>query len=167
MAQSEKRLLPFIKLNLLKNNGFVLIITFQKKQLKSYFKKAAHSRESTGSVLLGLIETRVDVAILRLGFAKTIYAARQYIAHGHFSINNQRVFTPSHQVKLNTEIAVTDKAKKHPQIIEALAASQEKTTPEYYTVNKVQMSGHLNEIPEREKIPTTVNEQLVVEYYSR
>ncbi len=165
---SERKKNPSVyKTQLLEKQRLKFTYNISEKQLKAYFKKTTHSHKSTGSVLLGLIEMRADVAVFRLGFAKTIYAARQYVTHGHFMINNVRIFTPSHNIKVGAEIAVTEKSKNHPQILASLTESQDQPIPKYYSVNKVQMSGTLNQIPERELVPVPVNEQLIVEYYSR
>jgi ribosomal 50S subunit-recycling heat shock protein len=102
------------------------------KQMRSYYAKASHSHESTGTVLLSYLETRADAAIYRMGFARTIYAARQYIAHGHFNINGNRIFTPSHLLKVGDVISVQEKSKNHPQLIEALTHSGGIQVPEYY-----------------------------------
>ncbi len=137
------------------------------KQMRGYYARAAHSHESTGTVLLSLLETRVDAAIFRLGFAKTIYAARQYIAHGHFSVNGRRVFTPSHPLKVGDVVSVNEKSKAHPQIVEALTHSGGVMIPEYYEINKVKMEGKLLAKPLREQIPVKLIEQHVVEFYSK
>ena len=137
------------------------------KQLEDYFKKAAHSQENTGDVLLQILESRADSAVLRMGFAKTIYAARQYVTHGHFNINGKRTKTPSQRLKAGDVISVREKSKLHPQIVDSLTNSQDIQIPEYYELNKVQMEGKFAKTPVRDLIPVIINEQLVVEYYSR
>src|SRR5690606_28093155 len=101
-------------------------------QLRAYYTRATQSHESTGTALLGLLETRADAALYRMGFARTIYAARQYVAHGHFSINGRRIYTASHPLKVGDVITVNEKSKGHPQITDALTHSGSVVVPEYY-----------------------------------
>jgi small subunit ribosomal protein S4 len=155
------------KLQLLEKQRLKATYNVSEKQMRTYYAKASHSHESTGTVLLSYLETRADAAIFRMGFARTIYAARQYVAHGHFSINGKRIFTPSHQLKVGDVIAVQEKSKNHPQLIEALTHSGGIQVPEYYEINKVKMEGKLIAKPIREQIPVKLAEQHVVEYYSR
>jgi small subunit ribosomal protein S4 len=136
-------------------------------QLRAYYERATHSHESTGTALLAFLETRADAALYRMGFARTIYAARQYVGHGHFSINGRRIHTASHPVKVGDVIAVVEKSKTHPQIIDALTHSGSVVVPEYYEVNKVKMEGKLIAKPLRDQIPVKLTEQHIVEYYSR
>ena len=155
------------KTQLLEKQRLRATYNVSEKQMRSYYEKAAHSHESTGTVLLSFLETRVDAAIFRLGFAKTIYAARHYIAHGHFSINGRRVFTPSHQLKVGDVVSVNEKSKTHPQIVEALTHPGGAMIPEYYEINKVKMEGKLLAKPIREQIPVKLIEQHIVEFYSK
>ncbi len=155
------------KMQLLEKQRLRATYYVSEKQLRHYYESAAHSHESTGEALLRHLETRADAAIFRLGFARTIYAARQYIGHGHFSINGRRIFTPSHKLKVGDVISVNEKSKSHPQIIEALTGSAGVMVPEYYEINKVKMEGKLIAKPLRDQIPVKLSEQHVVEYYSK
>jgi small subunit ribosomal protein S4 len=155
------------KLQLLEKQRLKAVYNVSEKQMRLYYAKAAHSHESTGTVLLSYLETRADAAIFRMGFAKTIYAARQYVAHGHFAINGKRILTPSHQLRIGDVISITEKSKTHPQIIESLTHSGGVQVPEYYEINKVKMEGKLIAKPLREQIPIKLVEQHVVEYYSK
>ncbi len=137
------------------------------KQLRAYFDEAQRSTQNTGDVLLRILESRVDAAVYRMGFAKTIYAARQYVSHGHFEINGTRTKVPSQRLKPGAIVSVREKSKAHPQMVEALTHSASVEIPEYFEINKVQMNGKFVAQPERAQIPITLNEQLVVEYYSR
>lgn len=112
-----------------------------------------------------LLETRLDALVFRMGFARTIFAARQYVAHGHFAVNNVRSFSPSRIVKAGDVISVRDRSKNHVQIKEALDSAPE--APQYLSVDKTKMEGTLVSNPLREQIPVKLAEQLVVEYYSR
>lgn len=155
------------KLQLLEKQRLKATYNVSEKQLKGYYDKATHAHGATGSVLLAHLEMRADAAIYRMGFARTIYAARQYVAHGHFSINGKRILTPSHPLKVGDIISVLEKSKTHPQIIEALTHSGGVQVPEYYEINKVKMEGKLIAKPLREQIPVKLVEQHVVEYYSK
>jgi small subunit ribosomal protein S4 len=155
------------KMQLLEKQRLRATYDVSEKQLRRYYEKATHSHESTGTALLILLETRADSAIFRMGFARTIYAARQYIAHGHFSINGRRIHTPSHVVKVSDVISVNEKSKGHTQIVEALTHSGSVVVPEYYEINKVKMEGRLIAKPLRDQIPVKLVEQHVVEYYSK
>ncbi len=155
------------KMQLMEKQRLKAMYNVPENQLRYYYEKATHSHESTGTALLALLETRADAAVYRMGFARTIYAARQYIAHGHFSINGRRVYTPSHPLKVGTVISVNEKSKNHPQIVEALTHSGSVVVPEYYEVNKVKMEGRLIAKPLRDQIPVKLAEQHIVEYYSR
>jgi small subunit ribosomal protein S4 len=137
------------------------------KQLRKYYDKATQSHESTGTALLIHLETRADAAVFRMGFARTIYAARQYVAHGHFTINGRRIFTPSHVLKVSDVLAIREPSKGHVQITESLTHSGGIVVPEYYEINKVKMEGKLIARPLRDQIPVKLNEQYVVEFYSK
>jgi len=164
---NRKRSPSVFKTQLMEKQRLKAIYNLSESQLKRYFKEAQHSPENTGDILLRLLECRVDSAIFRMGFANTIYAARQYISHGHFKINGKRTNTPSQRLKPGMEVTIREKSKNHPQIIDALTHSQSVQVPEYYEINKVKMEGRLVALPQREQVPITINEQLVVEYYSR
>ncbi len=155
------------KMQLMEKQRLKAMYDVSEKQLRAYYEKAAHSHESTGTALLVLLDTRADAAIYRMGFAKTIYAARQYVQHGHFCINGRRIFTPSHKLKVGDIISATEKSKTHPQMVEALTHSGGVQIPEYYEINKVKMEGKLVAKPLREQIPVKLVEQHIVEYYSK
>ena len=112
-----------------------------------------------------LLETRLDALVYRMGFARTIFAARQYVAHGHFAVNGVRSFSPSRLVKAGDVISVRERSKEHVQIKEAIANAP--AAPEYLSVDAGKMEGTLVKLPLREQIPVKLEEQLVVEYYSR
>ena len=155
------------KMQLMEKQRLKAMFNVSERQLQRYYQRATQSHESTGTALLGFLEMRADSAIYRMGFARSIYAARQYIAHGHFSINGRRIHTPAHSMKVGDVISAVEKSKNHPQIVEALTHSGSVVVPEYYEINKVKMEGRLIAKPLRDQIPVKLNEQHVVEYYSR
>ena len=155
------------KMQLLEKQRLKAMYDVPEVQLRHYYERATASHESTGTALLGFLETRADAALYRMGFASTIYAARQYVAHGHFNINGRRIYTASHPIKVGDVIGINEKSKTHPQIVDALTHSGSVVVPEYYEVNKVKMEGKLIAKPLRDQIPVKLLEQHVVEYYSR
>jgi small subunit ribosomal protein S4 len=135
------------------------------KQFALYFGSAAKSSGVTGEKLLQLLETRFDNIVYRLGFAPSRSSARQLVLHNHFSINGKKVNIPSYLVKVGDVIAVKEKSKNLELIHGSLKASRD--IPEWLNVDKVKLEGSVIRIPERSAIPVNVQEQLVVELYSR
>ena len=166
-GQGRKKSPSVYKTQLMEKQKLKAIYNVSEKQLRKYFVEAQRSADNTGDVLLKILESRVDSAVYRMGFAATIYAARQYVSHGHFEVNGKRTKVPSHRLDTGTIISVREKSKSHPQVSEALTHSSEVKIPEYFEINKVQMNGKLIASPQRDQIPLEINEQLVVEYYSR
>ena len=134
-------------------------------QLRKAYAKAGSMSGATGQNLMSLLERRLDAAVLRMGFAKTAYAARQYCAHGHFTVNGDRAFNGSQILRVGDVVAVREKSKNHGQIVESIANAP--ALPPYLEVDAAKLTGKLNSIPERDQIPVQVTEQLVVEFYSR
>jgi small subunit ribosomal protein S4 len=134
-------------------------------QMAKAYDEANRRNGSAGDNLMILLETRIDALVFRMGFARTIFAARQYVAHGHFAVNGVRSFTPSRLIKAGDVIAVRERSKNHVQIKEALDNAP--ALPEYLSIDKTKMEGTLVALPLREQIPVKLQEQLVVEYYSR
>ena len=134
-------------------------------QLAKAYKEANRREGSAGDNLMILLETRLDAVVFRMGFARTIFAARQYVAHGHFTVNGVRSFSPSRLIKAGDVVAVREQSKEHVQIKEAIASAA--AAPEYLSVDLGKMQGTLVKLPLRDQIPVKLEEQLVVEYYSR
>lgn len=135
------------------------------RQFRRYFKIASRTKGPTGEILIQLLETRLDNLVYRMGFAPTLSCARQLVAHGHVLVNNKKVDIPSYPVKPNHEITLKDKIAKLEVVKNSI-----KNVPQvldYISVDKEQCKGKLVEMPTRTKIPITVNERLVVEFYSR
>lgn len=134
-------------------------------QMEKTYNEANRRSGSAGDNLMILLETRLDALVYRMGFARTIFAARQYVAHGHFAVNGVRSFSPSRIIKANDVISVRERSKNHVQINESLSNAPD--APEYISVDKTKLQGTLVALPLREQIPVKLEEQLVVEYYSR
>jgi small subunit ribosomal protein S4 len=135
------------------------------KQFELYFQKSARSTGVTGEKLLQLLEMRLDNIVYRLGFAPSRSSARQMVLHNHFAINGKKVNIASYQLKAGDVVQVKEKSKTLETIHNSLKALRD--IPEWLTVDKVKLEGSVIRIPERAAIPVNVQEQLVVELYSR
>lgn len=132
-------------------------------QLKRYFKEATKAKVSTGERLLQLLEQRLDNAVYRLGFTPTLAAARQLATHGHVLVNEKKVDIPSYRVKPGEIITLTPKALDIPTVKESLEG--EKEVPKW--LEKKGAVGKIAALPARDQIPLDINEQLIIEFYSR
>lgn len=137
------------------------------KQFRSYFARADRQKGVTGENLLIIVERRLDNIVYRMGFTNTRSEARQLVSHGHFLVNGRRVNIPSYQVRVNDVIEVREKSRKMERLTEALAAAGRRTLPGYLEVDKEKARGVLKALPKREDISQSINEQLIVEFYSR
>ncbi len=162
---ARKRSPSVYKTQLVEKQRLKFTYNLSEKQLRKLYKKAAHAHEATGEGLMALLECRLDAAVLRLGFAKTCYAARQYCAHGHFEVNGNRCFNGSMHIKIGDVITVREKSLTHPQITESCENAP--TVPNYWEADHKKKSGKLVAHPERDQIPVQLQDQLVVEFYSR
>lgn len=134
-------------------------------QFHLYFEKAARAKGVTGEVLLQMLETRLDNVVYRLGFAASRSSARQLVLHNHFTVNGKKVNIPSYRVKGGDVISVKEGSKNLTVIHAALKSAKE--LPDWLTVDKAKLEGAVIRVPERSSIPVDVQEQLVVELYSR
>ncbi len=134
------------------------------KQLKALYEKATKNPGATGSALLGLLERRLDNVVYRLGCAPTRAAARQIVSHNQVMVNNKKMNIPSYQVKVDDIIVLKDKAAKIPAVADLLKS--ESIAIPAWLVRKQQVA-KVTRLPEREDIKETIDEQQIVEYYSR
>jgi len=137
------------------------------RQFRNYYKKASKIKGSTGENLLRMLEARLDNVVYRMGFAATRAEARQLVAHRGISVNDQVVNIPSYQVKAGDKIAVRDRAKSQTRVKAALEIAGQVGFPEWVEVDGEKMQGVLKALPERDEILPDVNENLVVELYSK
>lgn len=137
------------------------------KQFHTYYVKATRQKGVTGENLLVLLETRLDNVVYRLGFAPSRKSARQLVRHRHFTVNNRTVDIPSYIVKPGDVIKVRDKSKSLEIIHMALRESDRMVDMPWLRLNKANLEGELLEKPKRIDIPLTVQEQLIVELYSK
>ena len=135
------------------------------RQFRKYFEWAAKSSQPTGLVLLQLLETRLDNVVYLLGFTPTKDMARQLVNHGHVLVNGKRVDIPSFRVSPKDVITLSAKASAIPTVIESLKNSQESAIPTW--LERKAGAGHMKSQPEREQIAFPIEEQLIIEYYSR
>lgn len=135
------------------------------KYLRNTYKLAMKTPLATGQELLKLLERRLDNIVYRLGFAPTRAAARQLVNHGHVTVNGSKVDIASYQVQVGDKIQLKDKAAKIPYVTELLSEKNAIAPPKW--LEKKALVGHVAALPEREDITEGIEEQLVVEYYSR
>lgn len=136
------------------------------KQFRNLYEKAKKDKGITGENMMVRLETRLDSLVHRLGFAPTQRSARQLVSHKHFLVNGKSVNLPSYTLKVNDVITVREKSKNLEFIHESLKRVSETPVP-YLRLDKSKMEGQLIELPKREDIPVNVNEQLIVELYSK
>jgi small subunit ribosomal protein S4 len=137
------------------------------RQFRRYFETALRNRGVTGETLLQMLETRLDNIVYRLGFANSRSSARQLVAHGHVTVNNHKVNIPSYNVKAGDIVVIKDKPGSRRLVTRNLELTQIQPVPDWLVVDKDQFQGKVMRIPSREEIAPIVNEQLVVELYSR
>jgi len=137
------------------------------KQFHSYFEKADRQKGITGTNLLILLERRLDNMVFRMGFASSRTEARQLVRHYHFSVNGRKVNIPSYLVKVGDEIEVREGSRKITLIIEALESVARRGIPQWLTLDKDNFKGAVKMLPTREELTMPVQEQLVVELYSK
>lgn len=135
------------------------------RQLRNLFVEAQRSRDPAGKALLRLLEQRLDNVVFRLGLAPTIPAARQLVVHGHIMVDGRKVDRPSFRISAGIEISVRPKSRNNVAIQESVAAPTLRM-PGYLTFDSGSLTGKVNALPARDDIPVSVDEQLVVEYYS-
>ena len=136
-------------------------------QFKLFFKRALRGRSVTGDVLLQLLETRLDNLVFRLGFAASRNAARQFVTHNHISVNGRKAAIPSITVKAGSIIEVRNRPKSREQAKKCLEAIAGKEMPSWLRLDAGNFLGELVRIPTRDEIAPVVNEQLIVELYSK
>ena len=137
------------------------------RQFHNYYKRAAQQKGSTGENLLKMLEGRLDNVAYRMGFATTRSEARQLVSHKSILVNGKVVNIPSLQVSPGDEISIREKARKQLRVQNALQLAGEAGFPEWLEVDQTKMSGVLKQLPERDDILPDINENLVVELYSK
>jgi small subunit ribosomal protein S4 len=136
-------------------------------QFRNYYEKASNATGVTGELLLQQLERRLDNVVFRIGFGISRRQARQVVRHGHIAVNGRKVDIPSYQVKVGDEITVRESARQLPVIQGAVEYSSHQPAPNWLEVNREGFSGRMTALPKREDINLPVNEQLIVELYSK
>ena len=136
-------------------------------QFRGYFEQAERTRGITGVTLLQLLERRLDNVAYRVGFATSRPAARQLVRHGHFTVNGRKVDIPSFSVKPGDVVAVRQSSKEAPAIVHALEEVKGRGVPEWLQFDAAALAAKIGSIPTREQINLPVQEQLIVELYSK
>ncbi len=139
----------------------------QESQFRNYFEKAARAKGVTGELLLQQLERRLDSVVYRLGFAVARRQARQLVRHGHIAVNGRKVNIPSFQVNVGEEIAVREGSRKLVVLEAAKDFASHQTAPNWLEIDRDNYKGRVLSLPRREDINLPVNEQLIVELYSK
>ena len=137
------------------------------KQFYRYYVEASRRQGKTGDNLLQLLETRLDNVVYRAGFARTRRHARQLVVHGHFLVNGKKVDIPSYSVKQADLITVLGRSQKNPTIEHAIEEVKGRGIPEWLSFDATSLTGRIVSMPTREQINLPVQEQLIVELYSK
>lgn len=137
------------------------------KQFRSYYKEAARRKGAAGENLLKLLECRLDNVVYRMGFGSTRAESRQLVAHKAISVNGQTVNIASYQVAEGDVVAVREKAKKQLRIQNAVNLAGQRSNVEWIDVNAEKKEGVFKRVPDRGDLPADINENLIVEFYSK
>jgi small subunit ribosomal protein S4 len=137
------------------------------KQFRRYYHEASRRKGSTGENLLKLLESRLDNVVYRMGFGCTRNEARQLVSHKSILVNDKPVNIPSYQVQPADRISIREKSKKQLRIQDSLNVAEQYGFPDWIDVNPKKLEGVFKSIPDRSDLPQEINEQLVVELYSK
>jgi len=137
------------------------------KQFRRYFAEATRRKGNTGANLLGLLETRLDNVVYRMGFGSTRAEARQLVSHKALTVNGIVVNIPSYQVKVGDVVAIRETKKKQVRVQEALKLAESIGLPAWVAVDATKMEGTFKKAPDRDEFGAEINESLIVELYSR
>jgi small subunit ribosomal protein S4 len=137
------------------------------RQFRNYYKEASRLKGSTGENLLQLLETRLDNVVYRMGFGSTRAEARQLVNHKSILVNGKIVNIPSYMVSPDDVVSVREKSRKQARIAEAMALAEQIGLPGWVDVNTSRFEGVFKALPDRSDLPPDINEQLVVELYSK
>jgi small subunit ribosomal protein S4 len=139
----------------------------QEGQFRNYFEKAARTKGVTGELLLQQLERRLDSVVLRMGLGISRRQARQLVRHGHVTVNGRKVNIPSYQVAVGEEIAIRESSRKLPIMEQSKEFAAHQNAPSWIEIDRDNFKGRITALPKREDIQLPVNEQLIVELYSK
>jgi small subunit ribosomal protein S4 len=137
------------------------------KQFRSYYEEAARAKGVTGEELMRICESRLDNVVYRAGLAMNRPMARQLVSHGHFEVNAKKVNIPSFRVRPGDVVSVRNRSKSLGRIVENAAYAEGRPIPEWLSANLKELSVNILQLPERSQMDAPVQEQLIVEYYSK
>lgn len=137
------------------------------RQFRNYYKKAAQQKGATGALLLQLLESRLDNVVYRMGFAATRAEARQLVNHKAVAVNDYPVNIPSYQVRAGDVISIRNKAKQQNRILEAVQVASQLGFGDWIEVDEKSLKGTYKSLPDRDQVLPDINENLVVELYSK
>jgi len=137
------------------------------RQFRRYFREAERQRGLTGTNLLILLESRLDNVVYRLGFGASRAQARQWVRHGHIEVNGRRVNIPSYLVEPGDVVAVRARSRQSPAFRDIAQDLEHRAVPDWLSRDDELMTGRVLALPDRQDLDVTLNEQLIVEYYSR
>ncbi len=137
------------------------------KQFRNYYKKAERQKGATGENLLRLLEARLDNVVYRMGFGATRAESRQLVSHKSILVNGQKVNIPSYQVRPEDVVSVTEKARAQLRIQSALQLAGQRAPVDWVEVDASKMEGVFKRVPDRSELPPEINENLIVELYSK
>jgi len=166
-GQSRQSKLSNYGLQLREKQKIKFMYGLLEKQFRLTFQKADQMKGETGTNMLQLLERRLDNVVYRLGFASTRSAARQMVSHKHILVNNRVVNIPSYILKPGEVIEVRDKSKKNDHVLDSMRRIKGDIELSWLDLDKAKMRGTFVSIPERDEMNLTVNEQLVVELFSK
>ena len=166
-AQSRRGKISNYGIQLQEKQKIKFMYGLLEKQFRITFKKAEKLKGETGTNMLQLLESRLDNVVYRLGFAPTRPAARQMVSHKHFLVNGVIANIPSYVLKPGDKISVRDKSKKIDIILDSIRTIKGDIDLAWLDLDKAKMTGTYLNVPERDQMNLTVNEQLVVELYSK
>ena len=137
------------------------------KQFKTYYKNAARGKGVTGDNLLQMLEGRLDNVVYRMGFASTRAEARQLVSHKAILVNDKKVNIPSYQLNPGDSVSLTDKAQQQSRVQQSLEIAKNREECDWVEVNSKDFSGVYKNVPERSSLDTDINENLIIELYSK
>jgi small subunit ribosomal protein S4 len=137
------------------------------RQFRRYYEVSLSRRGLTGLNLLQILESRLDNVVFRLGYAESRAQARQIVTHGHFSVNGRRTDVPSMLVSSGDVVSVREESRRRPYFKDLAALAEDKNVPAWLSRDLKSLAGTVIRLPERSEIDSNLNEQLIVEYYSR
>ncbi|MBN2653976.1 MAG: 30S ribosomal protein S4 [Nitrospirae bacterium] len=143
------------------------IYGIMENQFRIYFAKAASMKGVTGEILLQLLERRLDNVVYRAGFALNRRSARQLVKHGHFLVNGKAVNIPSYLLRPGDEVSVKESSKQNAIITESVSVAEHRGVPEWTEVDASNMKAKFTRLPQRDELQLPVQEQLIVELYSK